>query len=93
METISDQLLLYANEFPEFRYFVENSPFYDQYGGWFFDKFSPSAFKRLNTIINMMAGELPAIATRRGYPEDRKEVFYSDFKEFQQGLNDFVSKL
>lgn len=83
----------YVDEFPEFKDFVAEEPFYAAMGGWYFHKFSRPALLRLSEIIGLLADD-PSTAAKRGKSKDEwVDSFVCDLNIFKDHLNKRLSHL
>ena len=93
IETIFDYLREHTPDHPEFQALVAQQEYFDRIGGWFFDDLSPDAFRLLKQLMDQMAEDLPAVAARANWTEERKPVFYADIERFQSKLAERIAQL
>lgn len=93
LETIFDQLARCAPDHAEFRELLAQREIFDAIGGWFFDALSPDALDLLMRIVDEMNVDLPAVAARANWVEDRRPIFYADVARFRAALADRIARL
>lgn len=78
---------------PEFEALIAKSEEFDRMGCWFFDELSFNALRKLSALSNEMSMNLATVAAKARWPEGRRSLFYSDFRQFQCHLAERIADL
>ncbi|WP_165066484.1 hypothetical protein [Paludisphaera rhizosphaerae] len=72
---------------------IAQEEFFDRIGAWFFYPLSLDTLRLLSKLMDEMALDLPAVAEKAGWVEERRPMFYADVERFRCKLAERIAEL